>query len=112
MRFIYANIRQPNESEALHPCMVMPSAHLFYSFEEFHKATFSPLTEYEAIVFEVRGKTYAERKANAQAIAVEFSNIAYCGGLSWSDICTLSDWFYTIGKRYGLLTEFRENGLC
>lgn len=107
MTLLYANIRQPNEAE--------PTAVLYYGKEglqRFYSDTFSPLTEYEAVLFEVHGKTYQERKASAQDIAVSFSNIAYCGGLYWSDLQALSDWFYRFGKRYGLLTEFRENGLC
>lgn len=107
MKMLYANIRQPNEAE--------PTAVLYYGKEglqRFYSDTFSPLTEYETVVFEVHGKTYQERKASAQDIAVSFSNIAYCGGLYWSDLQVLSDWFYRFGKRYGLLTEFRENGLC
>lgn len=101
---IYANIKAPTATE--------PTAHLFYSWTEFYTATFSPLTEYEAVELKASGKTYRERKTSVEAVAIEFSNIANCGGLYWSDLITLSDWFYRFGKRYGLLAEFRENGLC
>ncbi len=31
--------------------------------------------------------------------------------LSWWDICHMADHFERLGKRYGLLREFRENGI-
>lgn len=34
----------------------------------------------------------------------------YCK--SWGDIAYWGDYFYKQGKRYGLLKEFRENGIC
>lgn len=107
MFMLYENIRQWNEAE--------PTAKLYLGREgvdQFRADTFSPLTDFEGVLFEVRGDTYRERKECVQTIAVRFSNIANCNGLYWSDLQIISEWFYRYGKRYGLLTEFRENGLC
>ena len=30
---------------------------------------------------------------------------------SWGDIARITEYFYTFGKRYGLIKEFRENGI-
>lgn len=59
----------------------------------------------------VRGETYADKQANLRYLAVEISN-NLCGGLSWGEDAILQRFFYTSGKRYGLLREFRENGIC
>ena len=107
MFMLYENIMQWTDAE--------PHAVLYIGkegLEQFKRDTFSPLTQFEGVLFEVRGDSYRERKESVRDIAIEFSNIANCGGLTWSDLNILSDWFYRYGKRYGLLTEFRENGLC
>lgn len=31
---------------------------------------------------------------------------------SWGEIAEKEDYFYTQGKKYGLLREFHENGIC
>ena len=31
--------------------------------------------------------------------------------MSWNELAEVSERFYTLGKRYGLLKEFRENGI-
>lgn len=38
----------------------------------------------------------------------EFNDISY----SWSEICKWQRYFEKMGRRYGLLTEFHENGIC
>ena len=57
-------------------------------------------------------KTYAERKAEVRAEAIEwqadFGNHDY----SWGEVADWTNYFETMGRRYGLLTEFRENGIC
>lgn len=83
-------------------------------------------TENGGIMVTVRPKTYEEegtmRKANKeyygrmkrrireQAIEwqADFPNHNY----SWGEIAYFEDYFRKQGKRYGLLTEFRENGIC
>lgn len=56
-------------------------------------------------------KTYAELKAEKRQEAIEwqldFGNHNY----SWGEIAYYSDYFEKLGKRYGLLKEFRENGI-
>lgn len=39
---------------------------------------------------------------------LDFSNHNY----SWGELAEFADYFYKMGKRYGLLREFRENGIC
>lgn len=39
---------------------------------------------------------------------LEFSDHNY----SWGELAEWGDYFRKMGKRYGLLKEFRENGIC
>lgn len=59
-----------------------------------------------------KAQRYYRRRKNALRVeAIEwqmnFENQVY----SWGDIADWGDYFYTYGKRYGLLREFRENAI-
>ena len=79
--------------------------------QRFYNDTFSPLTQFDGVLFEVRGNTYQERKAEVREIAIRYQNMSV-GGLSYGELAVIENWFERFGKRYGLLTEFRENGIC
>ena len=55
---------------------------------------------------------YYEYKEQARQKAIEwqldFNNHNY----SWGELADWGDYFYKLGKRYGLLKEFKENGIC
>lgn len=81
-------------------------------YEQFIKDTFSPDTEIITLIdFTIHGKTYQERKAETERIAIEYSN-ADCSGLSWGEYAIITDFFTRNGKRYCLMEEFTENGIC
>lgn len=87
-------------------------AAIYFSGEEWARDTFNPLCEEITVIpFETHGKSYADRRESVWNTAVEWSNCE-AWPLSWGEVQTVADWFYRMGKRYGLLTEFRENGLC
>lgn len=61
---------------------------------------------------------YQKNKDRIRQEAIDYSNqvgdyewIAN-DGISYGGIAILQDYFYKQGKRYGLLQEFRENGIC
>ena len=64
------------------------------------------------IDFTIHGKTYQERKASLETLAIEFSNFGDTAGLYGTDMWYINDFFRRNGKRYGLLTDFIENCLC
>ena len=55
---------------------------------------------------------YQKAKENARKKAIEWqlNNDGLC--LSWSELVYYQIYFEMIGRRYGLLKEFRENGIC
>lgn len=55
---------------------------------------------------------YRQDKANIQSIAMEYSHLVSDAILYWSDCAAIGDWFEKMGRRYGLLREFRENAIC
>lgn len=87
-------------------------AAIYDSWDLWHSDTFSPLCEDITIIpFKTHGKNYADRRESVRETAIEWSNCE-AWPLSWGEVQTVADWFYRMGKRYGLLAEFRENGLC
>lgn len=55
---------------------------------------------------------YQEMKEKARNEAIDwqydFENHSY----SWGEVAAWAEYFERLGRRYGLLTEFRENGIC
>ena len=99
----YAAYKDPDGNE---------HAGLYENLGEFSRATFSPACEILAVIgLRLSGKTYQERKAAARSLAIEYSLSIY-PGLSWGESARVSTYFENIGKRYGLLKEFRENAIC
>ena len=87
-------------------------ANLYFDWNSFHSDTFSPECEViQLIEFTIHGRSYRERKSSLEEIAIEFSHNAVCG-LSYGEIYHIQNFFETMGKRYGLLREFRENCIC
>lgn len=53
---------------------------------------------------------YQKRKAEVREEAIEYS---YSDEeLSYEELAEIQDYFRRLGKRYGLLREFKENAIC
>ena len=57
-------------------------------------------------------KTYKERQAEVRDEAIAWQNDFANHNYSWDELAYWSDHFETLGRRYGLLKEFRENAIC
>lgn len=55
--------------------------------------------------------TYQEKKADVREKAINFQQMFSEYDFSYSEIIEYQDYFQKQGKRYGLLKEFRENGI-
>ena len=58
-----------------------------------------------------RPKSYEEEKAAAIAEAVEWQSTTAQQPMSWQEAAEWDNHFERLGRRYGLLREFRENGI-
>ena len=57
-------------------------------------------------------KTYYQRKEEIRQEAIEWQ-LDFCNhNYSYYELMEFGEYFYKLGKRYGLLKEFRENGIC
>ena len=82
-----------------------------HRFEAFNRDTFNPLTVYTCLdLGNIHGKTYAEKKADARQKAVDFS-LFDCSGLSWGEFAEIGAYFENLAHRFGLVREFKENGV-
>ena len=57
-------------------------------------------------------KTYAERKAEVREEAIQWQADFGDRVMTWGEVVEETGRFERLGRRYGLLTEFRENGIC
>lgn len=55
---------------------------------------------------------YQKAKERARQMAIDFSNGMGSANLSWADCAYYGNKFERLGRRYVLLREFRENGIC
>lgn len=56
--------------------------------------------------------TYQERKAKARQKAIDWQFASSENNYDMQDLANWGNYFEKLGKRYGLLKEFRENGIC
>ena len=81
--------------------------------EAYFRDTFCPDTDIVSFIsFHAYGKTYAERKESIRAAAIDYQNAWGDYSFSYSELFIIGDWFERMGRRYGLLREFRENAIC
>ena len=61
----------------------------------------------------ISGRTYNERKNDLRNKAIDYQN-TWCDfcGFSYGELAIIQDFFETNGRRYGLLTDFKENAIC
>ena len=73
------------------------------------------ITVLRVLHFEISGRNYKERKNSLRDLAIDFQ-IVNDGEtdvkLSIGELGAASAYFERMGKRYGLLREFRENCIC
>lgn len=55
--------------------------------------------------------TYKEQKQKARELAATWQNDFANNNYSWEGVGEATNYFAKLGKRYGLLKEFRENGI-
>ena len=55
---------------------------------------------------------YLSKKAEIREEAIDWQAEFGEHNYSWGELAYWQDYFETLGKRYGLLTEFRENAIC
>lgn len=56
-------------------------------------------------------KTYKQKKEEIRQQAIEWQNNFATNRMHWSSIFWDGVYFEQKGRRYGLLTEFKENGI-
>ncbi len=87
------------------------TAYIFNDIQELNSFIFSPAKTIIYIInFKLTGRTYQERKTAARDLAIDFSNTE-APGLSYSELSYIYNFFEKVGRRYGLINEFKENAI-
>ena len=55
---------------------------------------------------------YETKKEMARQEAIDWQNDLFRDNRSYEELAEAAERFEKLGKRYGLLKEFRENGIC
>ena len=55
---------------------------------------------------------YQVAKENARQKAIDWQYESFEKPMTWGELAYWQNYFEKLGKKYGLLTEFRENGIC
>jgi hypothetical protein len=55
--------------------------------------------------------TYQRNKEVAREQAIEYQATFNDHSYSWGELAAMTSYFEKLGKRYGLLKEFKENGI-
>lgn len=99
---IFAAYRDENGNER---------ATTFDCFDCFNRFFFSPCLDPVFVTdFRLHGKTYQERKENARNIAIGVQAFSW-PGLFCGEYAEIQNELETMGKKYGLIREFRCNGV-
>lgn len=54
---------------------------------------------------------YTRAKENARQKAMDWQTEYYNNNYSYGELIAFAEYFTRLAKRYGLMTEFRENGI-
>jgi len=86
---------------------------LYYDYKDWYEETFSPNCEnIEILTFKISGNNYRERQSYLVELAKDWQlNFSYYEW-SYGELAAIQNWFYENAKRYGLVKEFKENGIC
>ena len=57
-------------------------------------------------------KTYQQAKEAARLLAIDVQNIISESNFSYGEIADISDTLHALGRRFGLVREFKENCIC
>lgn len=87
---------------------------IYTNIDKYHNDNFSPL-HMPVFVTDFRLSrcgSYAEKKEALYNLALNMQEAMSEVPLSYNEYAIIGEFFERYGKRYGMLKEFRENGIC
>lgn len=87
---------------------------VYMCWNDYYTDTFNPQTNDVALISDTAVLTgsYQDKKNYIRSNAIDYQLSASLIPLSYMELMIMEDYFYKMGKRFGLLREFRENGIC
>lgn len=69
-------------------------------------------TNNEVLTAGIKLTPYQKKQALLKNIAFDWQYELGETNTSWGELCACQNWFYDKAKKYGLVREFEENGIC
>lgn len=87
---------------------------VYSNWSAYFADTFNPQTNEIALISDkaVLTGSYQDKKNYIRNMAIDYQYSASLISLSYMELAIMGHYFEKMGRRYGLLTEFRENGIC
>lgn len=82
-----------------------------YSFPELYRETFTP-EEWTTVILDKLTGSYADKRETLREKAIATQQaVAFMEYIGYNELIDIEQYFTKYGKRYGLVKEFRENGI-
>ena len=86
--------------------------YVYFDWRAWHTDTWNPTIEIIGLLnFKISGKTYTEKKASLEDLAKDWQNNFACYAWGYGELAEIYNFFEKNAKKYGLLKEFKENGI-
>lgn len=82
-----------------------------YSYKDFINKIDSNIHINDILVFEISGANYNSKKRSLEDIAQKFYTMFIDCAISQGELLEIQDWLYCKAARFGLVKEFKENGI-
>ena len=89
-----------------------PVGRVYWDWGLFFSDTFPCNIHTDSIIeLSVNGKTYAQKKASVSDKARIIQEMLGECSISYFELSEIQNWLLTVGKRYGLMEEFKDNAV-
>lgn len=82
-----------------------------YSYKNFINTIDSNIHINDTLIFEIVGGDYSSKKASLQNIAQKFYTMFIDCAINQGELLEIQEWLYCKAARFGLVKEFKENGI-
>lgn len=107
-KLIFINYQNDNDIKIYLDSMLFLNE---YSYKDFINKIDSNIHINDTLIFEISGNDYKSKKRSLEDIAQNFYCMFMDCAISQGELTTIQEWLYYKASRFGLVKEFKENGI-